>query len=210
MLVWSGQGVVCVNTDYDRRIYLEIFIVFTLIYSGDSGSLHHSLALWHMLDKDKGMSRKRPSKVAVRIRPRFWSFCSSSRTTGERMAGRVLVSYIGWPIGDLTHWGRDKMDAISQTTFSSAFSWMKLFEFRSKFKWSLFLRVRLTVFQHWFRYWLGQATGNYLNQWWLVYRPIHASLGLNELTQQPHISGDYISSIYFHILIDIVSQVITY
>ena len=30
----------------------------------------------------------------------------------------------------LTHWGRDKMDAISQTTFSSAFSWMKMFEFR--------------------------------------------------------------------------------
>ena len=30
----------------------------------------------------------------------------------------------------LTHWGRDKMDAISQTTFSYAFSWMKIFEFR--------------------------------------------------------------------------------
>ena len=29
----------------------------------------------------------------------------------------------------LTHWGRDKMDTISQTTFSSAFSWMKIFEF---------------------------------------------------------------------------------
>ena len=25
----------------------------------------------------------------------------------------------------LTHWGRDKMDAISQTTFWSAFSWKK-------------------------------------------------------------------------------------
>ena len=29
----------------------------------------------------------------------------------------------------LTHWGRNKMDAISQTTFWSAFSWMKIFEF---------------------------------------------------------------------------------
>ena len=28
----------------------------------------------------------------------------------------------------LTHWGRDKMDAISQTTFSRAFSWMKIFD----------------------------------------------------------------------------------
>ena len=27
---------------------------------------------------------------------------------------------------DLTHWGRDKMAAISQTTLSNAFSWMKL------------------------------------------------------------------------------------
>ena len=28
---------------------------------------------------------------------------------------------------DLTHWGQDKMAAISQTTFSNAFSWMKMF-----------------------------------------------------------------------------------
>ena len=31
---------------------------------------------------------------------------------------------------DLTHWGRDKMAAIFQTTFSNAFSWMKMHEFR--------------------------------------------------------------------------------
>ena len=37
----------------------------------------------------------------------------------------------------LTHWGRDKMDAISQTTFPSAFSWMKMFDFWLKFHWSL-------------------------------------------------------------------------
>ena len=49
------------------------------------------------------------------------------------------------------HWGRDKMDAILQTPFWSAFSWMKMFEFRLKFHWSLFLRVQLTIFQHWFR-----------------------------------------------------------
>ena len=49
----------------------------------------------------------------------------------------------------LTHWGRDKMDAFSQTT--NAFSWTKIFEFRLKFHWSLFIRVRSTIFQHWFR-----------------------------------------------------------
>ena len=31
---------------------------------------------------------------------------------------------------ELTHWGRDKMAAVSQTTFSNAFSWMKMYEFR--------------------------------------------------------------------------------
>ena len=34
-----------------------------------------------------------------------------------------------------------QMDAISQTTFSNAFSWMKMFEFWLKFPWSLFPRV---------------------------------------------------------------------
>ena len=46
----------------------------------------------------------------------------------------------------LTHWGRDKVDAISQMTFSSQYSWMKMLELRLKFHWSLFLRVQLTMF----------------------------------------------------------------
>ena len=88
-----------------------------------------------------------------------------------------------WEIFALTHWGRDQMDAFSQTTCSRAFSWMKMFEFRLKFHWRLFLRFLLTILQHWFRLWLGadQATSHYLNQWWIVYWRIYASLGLNEL-----------------------------
>ena len=35
---------------------------------------------------------------------------------------------------------------ISQTTFSNAFSWTKMCEFRLRFHWSLFLRVQLTIF----------------------------------------------------------------
>ena len=73
---------------------------------------------------------------------------------------------------DLTHWGRDKIDVISQTTFSSAFSWMKMYELRLIFHWILFLRVSLTIFQH---------SSHYLNQWWLLHWRIYASLGLNEL-----------------------------
>ena len=90
---------------------------------------------------------------------------------------RVMIS--------LPHWGRDKMDAVSQTTVSNAFSWMKMYWFRLKFHWTLFPRVQLTIFQHWFRWWLdaGQATSHYLKQWWLVYWRIYASLGLNKLIQ---------------------------
>ena len=45
----------------------------------------------------------------------------------------------------------DKMAAISQTTFSNAFSWKKKFDFWLKFHWTLFLGVRLIIYQHWFR-----------------------------------------------------------
>ena len=55
----------------------------------------------------------------------------------------------------LTHWGRDKIAAISQTTFSNAFSWMKINEFCLRFHWNLFLSCKLIIFQHWFRKWLG-------------------------------------------------------
>ena len=61
-----------------------------------------------------------------------------------------VFQYIG-DIVHLTHGGRDKMAAIFQTTFSNAFSWMKIFTFWLRFHWSLFTRVQLTIFQHWFR-----------------------------------------------------------
>ena len=38
---------------------------------------------------------------------------------------------------ELTHRSRDKMAAISQTTFSTAFSWIKKYEFRYIFHWSV-------------------------------------------------------------------------
>ena len=55
-----------------------------------------------------------------------------------------------------------------RVTFSNAFSWMKYFVFWIDFHWRLFPRVQSTIFQHWFRWWLGadQATSHYLNQCW--------------------------------------------
>ena len=81
----------------------------------------------------------------------------ASHYTGDKPFIWTYDGLIHWCIKvslgfrQLTHWGRDQMDAISQTTFLSAFSWMKMFEFRFKFHWSVFLMVQLTIFQHWFR-----------------------------------------------------------
>ena len=54
------------------------------------------------------------------------------------------------PVQQQTHWGRDEMATISQTTFSNAFSWMKIYEFCWRFHWNLFLRFELTIFQRCF------------------------------------------------------------
>ena len=85
-----------------------------------------------------------------------------------------------WSYSSLTHWGRDKMAAIWQTTFSNASSWMKIYEFRFRFHWSLLLRLQLTISQHCLDN--GSAPSHYLNQWWLVFWRVYASPGLNELT----------------------------
>ena len=89
------------------------------------------------------------------------------------------------PVPDrVTHWDRGKIAAISQTTFSNVFSWMKMYEFRFRFLKNMFLRFELTTFPHWFRWWFGanQLTSHYLNQWWLVYWRTHASFGFNYWT----------------------------
>ena len=52
---------------------------------------------------------------------------------------------------NLTHLPLDKMAAISQTTFSNAFSRMKMLKFRFNFHWNWFIRVQLIINQHWFR-----------------------------------------------------------
>ena len=54
----------------------------------------------------------------------------------QQFLGLIFSSDIDWTV--LTHWGRNQMDAFSQTTFSHAFSWMKMYEFRLTFHWSLF------------------------------------------------------------------------
>ena len=43
------------------------------------------------------------------------------------------------------------------------FKWMKMYEFGLIFHWSLYLRVQLTIFQHWFRYWAIEDQAENLN-----------------------------------------------
>ena len=47
---------------------------------------------------------------------------------------------------------------------------------------NLILWFKWTIFQYRFRKWLGadQARSHFLNQWWLIYWSIYASLGPNE------------------------------
>ena len=72
---------------------------------------------------------------------RHWPTCTNWRLGCCRM----------YQVPVLTHWGRDRMASIFQTTFSNTFSWMKMYKFRLRFHWSLFPRVQFTICQHWFR-----------------------------------------------------------
>ena len=47
-----------------------------------------------------------------------------------------ILTAICLPSPLLRHWGRGKMDAISQTPFWNVFSWMKMYQFCLKFHWS--------------------------------------------------------------------------
>ena len=82
-------------------------------------------------------TNRKPSHAAIQVTDRLTLFV-------------VTWWYACRPMA-LTHWGRDEMNNISQTTFSNVFSSMKMYEFRLKFHWSLFPSVQLSIFQHWFR-----------------------------------------------------------
>ena len=75
--------------------------------------------------------------------------CDQDSQLNMPMVWFGFVSFLLYKL--LTHWGRDKMAAISQTTFSYALIWIIMYEFWLRFHWGLFLRVQLIIFQHWFR-----------------------------------------------------------
>ena len=84
-----------------------------------------------------------------------WCYCDNTviRTSWGAVVTKYRYLIMWWPCSGptLTLWGRDKMPAISQMTFSNAFSWMKMYQFWLRFHWNSFPRVRLTIYQYWFR-----------------------------------------------------------
>ena len=69
----------------------------------------------------------------------------------------------------LIHCGQDTMAASFLKTFSNAFSWMKMHEFRLRFHWSLFLRLDLILLHHWLRSTGQEFYWNFLEkEYWLL------------------------------------------
>ena len=101
------------------------------------------------------------------------------RTLSLRSFFRVTLSDPA--IGDFVLWintlgPRQNDHRFGDDVFQNVFSCMKMYEFWFKFHRSLFLRVQSTIFQHWFRWWLGadQATSHYPSQWCLDYQRVYA------------------------------------
>ena len=81
----------------------------------------------------------------------------------------------------LTHWGRDIMAPISQTTFSNAFSWMKLLNLKKNFT------EMCSLWSNWQYGSIGSPSRRETIIWsnvGMLYWRIHASPGLNELNQK--------------------------
>ena len=123
------------------EIYIYIYIP-NMIFSFMSFYLHRPS------DREKDTVTLKPTTWLREIKMIRYSSIDLRAWLSDYIQMKYGIELV---IHSLTHWGRDKMDVISQTTCSSAFSWMKILEFRLKFHWSLFLRVQLTIFQHWFR-----------------------------------------------------------
>ena len=87
----------------------------------------------------------------------FWDFAKPGNKTSCHLVNGSTCTHSSnkghfcWNGCKLTHLPLNKMAAISQTTFSNAFSLIKRFVDWYEFHWSLFPRVQLTIFRHWFR-----------------------------------------------------------
>ena len=140
VMIWTNAGIllICILGTNLREIVIEI----------------HTFSLKKMHLK---MSSARMAAILSRGR---WVKCELRCSHLEQETSEISSTsddpvythlYASTDLNGLTRWRRDRMTANSQMTFSNAFFWMKLHEFQSRIHWSLFPRVQLIIFQHWFR-----------------------------------------------------------
>ena len=97
-------------------------------------------------------------------------------------------------MSNLTQWGQSKITAILQMTSSNVSFSMKKIEFRSKFRWRLFLRAQLIISQYFVVWWFGneQATSHYLNRCWPSSMTTYGVVRLNESCFQMRVLHPYL------------------
>ena len=121
--------------------------------TGDPNELNSSFLLqWTVIiDHNEGLLSVESRAI---IKPNMNCLCELLMQILWKIVWNYYLSYTPLPYQSTESWVNTlrprQMDAISQMTSSNRF-WMKMVEFRLKFHWSLFPRVQLTKFQHWFR-----------------------------------------------------------
>ena len=96
----------------DRMLSMQVAISL-------SGSLVITCLVLYTLVFDDHSNKSGTGMIKV-----FWVCAALAKVIIDCISGAILND--GVSSYTLTHWDRDKMDAISQTIFSNAFSWMKM------------------------------------------------------------------------------------
>ena len=144
-------------------MFVVVLYYFTLFYwPWDEGPLsrkYFQIRLYHYLNQ-------------------YWSrsmtSCDVSTVSHEGLEYQACVAALCCVM--LRHWGQDKMAAISQTTFSKAFSWMKTCEFGLRFHSINSLPALVQILA-----WCQRGEKSLSEPRWLVYWHIYVSLSLNVL-----------------------------
>ena len=156
-IIWTNAGILLIGTlgTNFSGIFIEI-----RIFSFKKMGLKVSSAKWRSFCRDLNVLT--PYVLVVWRENRYVCLTLKYRWSLRFHLHLMIISIqLVW----LTHWSWDNMAAILQTKFLNALSWMKLYEFRIRFHWSVFLRSQSTIFQQWLKKWLGadQATSHCLN-----------------------------------------------
>ena len=134
---------------------MSVHPLFSCCLSVHTGKQNKNLNI--IVPADLEYNGARPSAGIVMM-TKLDMFCFFSIMNSETLCEGVpwclrhqVISALRNQDRPLTHWGRDKMAAIFQTTLLDEFSRLKMYKLRLRFHWSLFPMVQLTIFQHWFR-----------------------------------------------------------